>query len=280
MKKPRWFGSLARAATLSPRRAADTLLLQSWRLYRRLRLHYPTQALVQHAPPGLQRLVGKIKGQLAPLTPHRLLPQEELYRFYRDNLQRLVAKHGAASMGDYLEFGVYTGTSLTAMYRALQALGLDHVRLFGFDSFEGLPPDEEGYWGPGGRFKSGLEFTQQVLAREGIPSDRVTLVKGFYSDSLTPALKAQYQIRKASVIMVDCDLYRSTQEALAFAMPLVGDEAFVVFDDWFPLAHENKGEKRAFEEFLQRHPHYQPVAHEGTYASDSQSFWVTRTGLV
>ena len=35
-----------------------------------------------------------------------------------------------SGLGDYLEFGVYTGTSLIAMYRALHSLGLDHVRLF------------------------------------------------------------------------------------------------------------------------------------------------------
>jgi O-methyltransferase len=189
----------------------------------------------------------------------------------------LVEKQGAAAIGDYLEFGVYNGTSLICMYRALTQLGLDHVRLFGFDSFEGLPPDEEGHWGPGGRFKSELEFTRRVLAHEGVPNDRVVLIKGFFSDSLKPELITQYQITRASIIMVDVDMYRSTCEALQFCERLIAPEALLVFDDWHPLAEKNMGEKRAFDEFLQAHPSLHPTPYGSTYHWHAEAFWVTRS---
>ena len=55
--------------------------------------------------------------------------------------------------------------------------------------------------------------------------------------------------------MVDCDLYSSAKEALTFCGPLLTDPAIIFFDDWNPLAKENKGEKRAFDEFLHENPH-------------------------
>ena len=42
-------------------------------------------------------------------------------------------------LGDYLEFGVSRGHSMASMHRVISRLKLDRVRLFGFDSFEGMP---------------------------------------------------------------------------------------------------------------------------------------------
>jgi O-methyltransferase len=246
-------------------------------LNRQLGQHRLGQRLMTFAPPSAKRLVEGVKAEIDVLNRRRLTPEKELTEFYRAALQRLVEKQGAAAIGDYLEFGVYNGTSLICMYRALTQLGLDHVRLFGFDSFEGLPPDEEGHWGPGGRFKSELEFTRRVLAHEGVPNDRVVLIKGFFSDSLKPELITQYQITRASIIMVDVDMYRSTCEALQFCERLIAPEALMVFDDWHPLAEKNMGEKRAFDEFLQAHPSLHPTPYGSTYHWHAEAFWVTRS---
>ena len=69
--------------------------------------------------------------------------------------------------------------------------------------------------------------------------------------------------------MIDCDLYSSAKEALNFCGPLILDEAIIFFDDWAgpletSLADEQKGEKRAFDEFLQEHPQLKAVRF-GTY---------------
>jgi O-methyltransferase len=257
-------------------RVASGLPSKLWRLYRRLGLHHLTRTLMPYAPAGVRRAVDKMKTELGIRNRRRLTPERELTQFYRTGLGYLVDKHGAEGLGDYLEFGVYNGTSLISMHRALAEAGLDHVRLFGFDSFEGLPPDEEGYWGPGGRFKSEYEFTRQILIREGIAMDQVTLVKGFFSDTLNQPLVQEHQLRKASVIMIDVDMYRSAKEALEFCAPMIVDEALVVFDDWHPLAAQNLGEKRAFDEFLQDHPQFRAQDYGSTYIPDAQSFLVTR----
>ena len=64
----------------------------------------------------------------------------------------LLEDESKAELGDYIEFGVCFGRSLASMHRVAKRRGLDRMRLIGFDSFEGLPPeaktDDAGYWAP------------------------------------------------------------------------------------------------------------------------------------
>ena len=147
-------------------------------------------------------------------------------------------RDGAGELGDYLEFGVFNGRSMACMHRVLRDLDLPHVRLLGFDSFEGLPEsareDDGGAWQPGW-FRSDIEITRELLTDVGVDWSRTHLIKGWFSDTCTPATAAQYGVRKASLIMVDCDTYRSTCEALQFVDPLIGDAAVLFFDDWGSL---------------------------------------------
>ncbi len=212
----------------------------------------------------------------------RLVPESELRALLGRGLRRLTERAGAASLGSYLEFGVYNGTSLLCMYRELDALGLEHVRLFGFDSFQGLPPEaaieDEGRWEPG-RCHSPLEFTTAVLASEGVDWRRVSLVPGWFSDTLKPDTRQALGIGKASVIMIDCDLYSSSKQALAFCAPLIEDQALILFDEFHPrgLGGKYVGERRAFDEFMRENPCFtcEPF---GKYAPRTETFLITRTG--
>ena len=189
----------------------------------------------------------------------RLVPPEALQARYAEALELLKGRLGADEVGDYYEFGVYNGTSLACMDRASAAAGLGRIRLFGFDSFEGLPDsaetDDGGVWHPG-QFRSELEFTREFLTKEGVDWGRITLVKGWFSETLTPELVERHRMEKAGVIMVDCDMYISAKDALAFVAPLIRDLAVIFFDDWnsYGLADKDLGEKRAYEEFLADHP--------------------------
>ena len=162
-------------------------------------------------------------------------------------------------IGDYLEFGVYNGSTMTWMQRTLQKAGMSDVRIFGFDSFEGLPDyavdDCGGHWKPG-EFSSSLEFTKSVLEHEGVDMERVHLVKGFFHDSCTPELRERHSIKRSALVMIDCDLYQSTVDAFNFCEPIFAETTIVMFDDWYPLADRNEGEKRAFDEFLALHPEW------------------------
>lgn len=210
----------------------------------------------------------------------RLVPEEDLSSLLLRGLRLLKKRHGAESIGAYLEFGVYNGTSLVCMYRALEATGLHHVRLVGFDSFQGFPPtaatEDGGRWQPG-RCHSTQEFTTAVLHYEGVDVSKVTLVPGWFNETLTNKTARDLGIEKASVIMIDCDLYSSAREALEFCAPLIQDEALILFDDWHArtLEGKNMGERRAFVEFLRRRPCFTAVPF-GKYAKRTETFLVSR----
>lgn len=70
------------------------------------------------------------------------MPPQQLERHYRDALQLLIDLDGRDGLGGYVEFGIGGGTStMECIHKATGALGLESMRLFGFDSFEGLPDD-------------------------------------------------------------------------------------------------------------------------------------------
>lgn len=190
-----------------------------------------------------------------------------------------IAKEEGVEVDTYLEFGVYNGSTITAMTRALAEAGMKDVRVFGFDTFEGLPEfakeDCGGHWQPG-EFSSSIEFTRSVLEHEQVEMSKVELVKGLFSESCTPAFREQYNIQKASLVMIDCDLYQSTVDALAFCKDVFADTSIVLFDDWFPLADRNEGEKPAWDEFLAANPQWQ-AEELFSYAPHGLVFKLTRT---
>jgi hypothetical protein len=194
-----------------------------------------------------------------PLPSGGLVNETELRPHYRNALQSLLETHGPEGIGDYVEFGVYRGNSLLLMYDELLRAGLDHVRLFGFDSFAGLPSDDEGFWEEGS-FSADYERVVRALNQRRVDQRRVALVKGFFSDTLNDEFLAKHNLRRVSIVMIDCDLYSSAKQALDFCRPLLDGEAIIFFDDWNPLANKNKGEKRAFEEFLRENPVFEAEA--------------------
>jgi O-methyltransferase len=210
----------------------------------------------------------------------RLVPEERLERTFEGALRLLAESGQPRPLGDYLEFGVYNGSSLACMHRVVQRTKLEGMRLFGFDTFDGLPAEEvdpESPW-RAGEFRSELNFTRAVLAREGVDWNQVVLVPGRFEESLTQSLRFRYGISTLSVAMIDCDLYRSAKQALAFCGPLIVGKAVMVFDDWPTSDTGYQGEKAAFEEFLASSPALKakPLP-ELSYAANSAVFLVTHS---
>ena len=205
-----------------------------------------------------------------------LVPESAFEECVHQSLEILRGKSEDSTLGDYLEFGVSRGTSLAAAYRALQRAGASHVRLIGFDSFEGLPPeaaDED--WEPG-QFRSSLEATHRYLKRKGVDLGRVVLVRGWFKDTLHEETRRRHAIQKASLVMIDCDIYSASKDALAFSSEQIEDDAVFFFDDWGSAESQGMiGQKEAFSEFLTEHPEFSATPLP-SYTENARVFHVSR----
>lgn len=166
--------------------------------------------------------------------------------------------HLVGVQGDYYEFGLYRGYTFWFAQQSAQSLGLNLMRFFGFDSFQGLPKPE-GIDAETGEFSendyaASIDEVKYYLERYGVDWKKTFLVKGFYDDSLKPELKTNFEMNKVMVALIDCDLYHSTTMVLNFLGGLLQDGSVLMFDDWncFNQSDE-KGERRAFREFLEKH---------------------------
>jgi hypothetical protein len=137
------------------------------------------------------------------------------------------------------------------MHHALRHAGVKHARLIGFDSFQGFPKEAEHQgWEPGASASS-LPATVRYLKKKGVPREAMNFVKGWYADTLTAQTKARLKLNKVSLVMIDCDIYTASYDALCFCAPLIADKAVIFFDDWGWRADIGEiGQKEAFEEFL------------------------------
>lgn len=146
-----------------------------------------------------------------------------------------VVECAAAVEGDILEFGVYKGESLRWF-----ADRFPERRVYGFDSFEGLPKD----WGisPQGKFKTALP---------NIDKANVTLVKGYFEESLPRFLKEWSG--RLSIVHVDCVLYESTLACLEPLIPYVQVGTIVVFDEYYNYTNFAHHEWLAWREVRAKH---------------------------
>jgi O-methyltransferase len=165
--------------------------------------------------------------------------------------------------GDYLEFGTFKGRSFTAFYRAAEKYGLKDMRFFGFDSFVGLPetptcgqptdPSRPGAF-VAGNYACSQDELQHILINNDVDTSRVTLVPGFYGESLTEPLKTELSIEVAGIVNIDCDIYESTVEVLSFITGYLRTGSLLLFDDWLAYAHPFRGEAKACHEWLGANP--------------------------
>jgi len=178
--------------------------------------------------------------------------------------------------GDYAEFGCHGGMTFELAYRESRRQH-QHVKLWAFDSFAGLPPtadaaDEHPFWRPG-TLATPLEQFHQTCADHGIPRTAYATVAGFYADTL-PALDPQSAPTDIALAYIDCDLYSSTREVLAFLLPRLKHGMIIAFDDYFCWsATQPAGERRAMREVFDDHPQWSLLPYV-TFGWHGQAFVV------
>lgn len=144
--------------------------------------------------------------------------------------------------GHAYQFGVFTGGTMYQLWGLLRP-----QKMWGFDSFKGLPPEiaEERVEGWGAGMYSG--DPRELLTRR-IGVFNINFVAGFYNESLAPARDSalmQLGLAPASYVDVDCDLYSSSIDALDFMFrnQLIVPGTIVGYDDWWILPCGRGGEE-------------------------------------
>lgn len=96
---------------------------------------------------------------------------------------------------------------------------------------------------------------QAILEQRDVDMTKMTLVPGFYDESLTEPLKAELALEAAGIVTVDCDIYESTVDVLRFVTGLLRSGTVMLFDDWLASGgHPFRGEPRACHEWLEANP--------------------------
>ena len=180
--------------------------------------------------------------------------------------------------GLWLEFGVGKGTSLKLLGRRAEVERAREKRVFGFDSFEGLPE----YWRPmfpKGRFATSdgnpPRFSSEI-------ERRVAIRKGRFRETL-PTFLASRPGAFVSLLHVDCDLYSSALYVLSALLQggHIRRGTVIVFDELFNYSGFENGELRALYEIRKRFDfryRWRAFCGGGRHRVGSASLVVTRVG--
>jgi hypothetical protein len=144
-----------------------------------------------------------------------------------------------------LEFGMWKGDSIMGMRKLLP----DKYKIYGFDSFLGLPED----W-PETQYKKG-DFAVDASIKNNLKKiKKIKIFEGWFKDTIPKYLKEADDI---ALLHVDCDLYSSTIDIFYSGLKkYIKSGTYIVFDDWEYLARwredkENEGQhnQKAFIEW-------------------------------
>ena len=137
--------------------------------------------------------------------------------------------------GEIYAFGVAHAGSIPVHHREFP-----ERRIYGFDSFAGLPPEQGSQeskistWRTG-QFRPNAANTPERI--EALGGGKATIYKGFFNETMTATLAKAEGMRPAFFVDVDCDLFISTHQALdwLFLNGLLKVGTLVGYDDWWTV---------------------------------------------
>lgn len=187
----------------------------------------------------LQNLIAKIMASLPPSVGHNLGKYAALKKaFYLSSLE--------GTRGDYLEFGVFTGSSMSAAIECSRKSIVPRerpIRYFGFDSFSGfgklLEEEKKHPFFQDAFFKTDVHSVKKRLSGLVKDQNRVELIAGFFEDTLKKDPGA-YGIDKAAVILIDCDTFSGATLVFDFIKSTLQEGTILVIDDFFSYKGSSK----------------------------------------
>ena len=117
--------------------------------------------------------------------------------------------------GFVAEFGIYKGKSLKYLCSLFP-------KVYGFDSFKGLPED----WIKG-RYKGHFSIDESKLK---FPTNAI-VYKGWFNETIPLFLEDNKQ--NAQFIHIDCDIYSSTKDVMMMLNDRIVNGTYILFDELF-----------------------------------------------
>ena len=158
--------------------------------------------------------------------------------------------------GTWLEFGVWTGTSINFFSEHLPQL-----TFYGFDSGQGLPED----WSSGFPTMRGT-FNMHKTLPDVNPN--VELINGWFKDTIPQLVEHRSDdLDKLVCLYIDSDLYSSCVTVLEGLQEYVKPGLLILFDEYLGFPNWRKGEHKAWKEFCSKYRiHYRYRAFHGWMA--------------
>lgn len=135
--------------------------------------------------------------------------------------------------GVICEFGVRHGHAITFLAELFP-----ERRIWGFDSFEGLP--EAWHHEPAGSYSTGGRLPK-------VPSN-VKLVAGWFDKTLPEFVKTLAE--PLALLNIDCDIYSSTKTIFELLGPRIIPGTIIVFDEYICNPQWQEDEYKAFQEWV------------------------------
>ena len=188
------------------------------------------------------------------LSPNLLIGLVRSFSYQKEHYPELL------KTGCYLEFGLFKGFSIWFAELLSREFTGENFRLYGFDSFLGLPPTvvdkEELYWAPGA-YACSREAVVRSIKDSGGDLNRITLVEGFYSDELFRSALSNVTLGSPAIVVIDADIYESCKIILDYFGTAFQKGTILLFDDFNAFERsDDHGERRALKEFSLSHPDF------------------------
>jgi len=175
-----------------------------------------------------------------------LVSNERLHNLYKQCSKFVNTKHS------FVELGVAKGGTLAIM----KYVAGPENKVVGFDSFEGMPNISKedisnynkscpitGMGKQGDNLSGGIENVYKTFTQLELNMENVTLVKGFFQDTLIE--ENINKLGDIAVLRLDADWYESTKICLEKLYDKVIDGGVIIIDDYGHFI----GAKRAVDEF-------------------------------
>ena len=162
--------------------------------------------------------------------------------------------------GDYVEFGVYTGSSFCHAIRCFNKLekfnpNQRKTKFIGFDSFEGFGKLEDFDQHPfyvDTNFDTDFNSVKKRVKKVKRKGNESLLVKGYFEETLSKS-HSEYNIENIRIAFIDSDTYASSNLAFNFIENCISSGSHIILDDFYSYNGDpNKGVSRALKEFLDK----------------------------